>query len=81
MLGISLLISLTAAARSHDQPPRLLLRAAQCLEAKKFLPPSSAIELTFGYFLDENSYPNNKVVYVAKYVTSARSNGLVSPSF
>lgn len=80
-LAISLLICLAAAAGSKDQPPQLLLRAAQCLEAKKFLPPSNAEKLTFGYFLDEKSYPNDRVVYVVNYATPARSNGLVFTVF
>jgi hypothetical protein len=80
-LGIPLLICLVATARSQEQPPQLLLRAAQCLEAKKFLPSSNATKLTFGYFLDEKSYPADKVVYVVNYATPARSNGLVFAVF
>ncbi len=80
-LGITLLICLAATAGPQEQPPQLLLRAAQCLEAKKFLPSSNATKLTFGYFLDEESYPNDKVVYVVNYATPARSNGLVFAVF
>jgi hypothetical protein len=81
ILVIPLLICLAATARSQDQPPQLLLRAAQCLEAKKFLPPSNSTKLKFGYFLDEKSYPNDKVVYVVNYPTPARSKGLVFAVF
>jgi hypothetical protein len=80
-LGIPLLICLAATARSQEHPPQLLLRAAQCLEAKKFLPSSNATKLTFGYFLDEKSYPDDKVLYVVKYATPTRSNGLVFAVF
>jgi len=79
--GILLLICLAAAARSQEEPPQLLLHAAQCLEAKRFLPSPNATELTFGYFLDEKSYPDDKVVYVINYLTLPRSSGLVFAVF
>lgn len=77
MLAISLLLCLSATAYSQEQAPQLLLHAAQCLEAKQFLPSSKATKLTFGYFLDEKSYPGTKEVYVVAYAAPARSNGLV----
>lgn len=77
-LGLTLLTCLAATARR--QPPQLLLRAAQCLEAKQFL-PSSKTNLTFGYFLDEKSYPNDKVIYVVNYPSPTRSKGLVFAVF
>ena len=80
-LGISLLMCLPATARSQEQPPQLLLHAAQCLEAKEFLPSLNATRLTFGYFLDEKSYAPAKVIYVVNYATPARSNGLVFAVF
>ena len=79
-LGATLLICLAVTARSQE-PPQLLVRAAQCLEAKKFLLSPNATKLTFGYFLDEKSYPNDKVVYVVNYPTPARSKGLVFAVF
>ena len=69
--------SLGATVHSQERPPQLLLHAAQCLEAKQFLPPSKATKLTFGYFLDEKSYPGTKEMYVVIYAAPARSNGLV----
>jgi hypothetical protein len=80
-LGIPLLICLAATTRSQERPPQLLFRAAQCLEAKEFLPSANATKLTFAYFLDEKSYPGDKVVYVVNYATPARSNGLVFAVF
>jgi hypothetical protein len=80
-LGAMLLVYLATTARSQEQPPRLLLRAAQCLKAKKFLPSSNSAMLTLGYFLDEKSYPNEKVVYVVNYPTPLRSKGLVFAVF
>ena len=76
-LAISLLVWLGATAYSQEQTPQLLLHAAQCLQAKQFLPSSKATKLTFGYFLDEKSYPGTKEVYVVMYAAPARSNGLV----
>jgi hypothetical protein len=76
-LAISLLFCLSATAYSQEQAPQLLLHAAQCLEAKQFMPSSKATKLTFGYFLDEKSYPGTKEMYVVIYAAPARSNGLV----
>jgi hypothetical protein len=81
-LVTSLLICLgTAPAHSHSQPPQVLLRAAQCLAAKGFLPPSKATNLTFGYVLDEKSYPDDRVIYIVNYAAPTRSNGLVFAVF
>jgi hypothetical protein len=76
-LAILLLFWLGATVYSQEQTPQLLLHAAQCLEAKKFLPSSEATKLTFGYFLDEKSYPGTKEMYVVIYAAPARSNGLI----
>lgn len=80
-LTISLLFWLGAIVHSQEQTPQLLLHAAQCLEAKKFLPSSEETKLTFGYFLDEKSYPGDRVIYVVKYAAPARSDGLVFAIF
>jgi hypothetical protein len=80
-LAISLLFCWGATAYSQEQVPQLLLHAAQCLEAKQFLPSSKATTLTFGCFLDEKSYPGDRVIYVVKYAAPARSNGLVFAIF
>jgi hypothetical protein len=42
-------------AFAQNADASLRLGAAQCLAAKKFLPPTNAKMLTFGYFLDEKS--------------------------
>ena len=80
-LAISLLFCLSATAYSQEQAPQLLLHAAQCLEAKQFLPSSKPTKLTFGYFLDEKSYSPDRVIYLVKYAAPARSNGLVFAIF
>jgi hypothetical protein len=81
MLAISLLFCLSATIHSQQKAPQLLFHAAQCLEAKKFLPSTKATKLSLGYFLDEKSYPGDKVIYVVNYTTADRSNGLVFAVF
>ncbi len=54
-----------------------MIRAAHCLAVKEELPRSKARALTFGYLLDEQSYPGTKEMYVVIYAAPARSNGLV----
>jgi hypothetical protein len=76
-LAVLLLSCVSATAWPQEQAPQLLRHAAQCLEAKQFLPSSKTTKLTFGYFLDEKSYPGTKEMYVVIYAAPARSNGLV----
>jgi hypothetical protein len=76
-LAVLLLACVGASAWPQEQEPPLLLHAAQCLEAKQFLPSSKATMQTFGYFFDEKSYPGTKEMYVVIYAAPARSNGLV----
>ncbi len=82
-IALATLLTLCPAAsgKSQQQPPQLLLRATKCLAAKKFLPSSSAVQLTFGYFLDEKSYPGDKALYIVEYASPTRSNGLVFSVF
>jgi hypothetical protein len=69
----------TAQAQQHV--PRLLFRAAHCLAVKHFLPQTSTRKPTFGYLLDEKSYPGDKVIYVITFATPTRSNGTVFAVF
>lgn len=80
-LGTLLILCLTATVQAQEKPPRLLFHAAQCLASTKFLPPSKAAELTFGYVLDEKSYPGQKLIYVVQYAAAGRSNGQVYAVF
>jgi hypothetical protein len=61
--------------------PQLGFRAAQCLAIKDFLPSSKATRLSFGYLLDEKSYPGDKVIYIVNYAAPTRSNRLVFTIF
>ncbi len=78
---ISALICLGATAYAQERPPKLLLRAAHCLEAKDFLPISRTTTLSFGYLLDETSYPGEKVLYIVNYAAPEQSNGFVFAVF
>lgn len=74
-LALLLLASCAATARPQEQPPLLLIRAAHCLAAKHFFARSNVTERTFGYLIDEKSYPRQKEMYVVTYAAPARSNG------
>ena len=56
-------------------------QAVHCLAAKGFLPPSKMEVETFGYFLDESSYPRDKVLYIVEYPKLSRRGGLVFTIF
>jgi hypothetical protein len=72
MVGI-----LSCAGHAQDPGKVLLHRAAECLAAKGFLPHAKATKLTFGYLLDEKSYPGKKMLYVVNYPDPSRPDGLV----
>lgn len=64
------------AAKGQEAPPAPLLRAAQCLQAKQFLPYSKGPQ-TFGYLIDTESYPGNTVMYVVDRTNSVVLDGYV----
>jgi hypothetical protein len=66
---------------AQDDGTVLLHRAAHCLAAKNFLPPSKAEERTFGYLLDEKSYPGEKMLYVVEYPKLSRTDGFMFTIF
>lgn len=80
-LTVSLLACFGATAQGQQHVPRLLFRAARCLAVKHFLPQSSTGKLTFGYLLDEESYPGDKVIYLVAFASPTRSNGTVFAVF
>lgn len=80
-LTVLLLVCAGAALHGQGQAPPLLLSTARCLAVKQFLPSRSAAKLTFGYLLDESSYPGDKVIYVVTYASPDSSNGLVFAVF
>jgi hypothetical protein len=80
-LAVLLLTCIAATAWSQEQPPQLLIRAAHCLAVKNNFLRSKATALTFGYLVDEDSYPGKKVMCVVTYAAPAKSNGLVFAVF
>ena len=80
-LVVLLLSCIAATAWSQEPTPQLLIRAAHCLSVKNFLPRSKATALTFGYLVDEESYPGEKVIYVVTYAAPTKSKGLVFAVF
>ena len=75
---ISILVCcLASTVHAQRKVPRLLNGAVHCLAIQNFLPSSPASKRTFGYFLDEKSYPGDKVIYVVNYAAPTRSNGWV----
>lgn len=74
-LALLLVACFAVTARSQEQPPQLLLRAAHCLSVKSFFPSTTAQELTLGYLVDEKSYPGKRVMYVVIYTAPARLSG------
>jgi hypothetical protein len=75
------LICLSCAAHAQDQGQALLHRTVHCLATKNFLPPSKAVEGTFGYLLDEKSYPEKKMLYVVNYPNPSRPDGFAFTLF
>ncbi len=76
-LVLPLLMWLGATGHTQKSPPQLLIRAAHCLAVKNFLPSIPTRNRSLGYFLDEKSYPQEKVIYVVNYVRPDKSNGWV----
>jgi len=76
-LFASLLICLGAAVHMPKNPPQLLTRTAHCLAIKNFLPQLPDQRRSFGYFLDEKSYPREKVIYVVNDAGPRQSKGWV----
>jgi hypothetical protein len=74
-LAIALIIFFDASVQSQAQTPQILIRAAHCLAVENLLPSSKTKTPSFGYFLDEESYPGEKVLYVVQFAAPARSSG------
>lgn len=81
LAAILLAAAASRGAFTQEQPPNLLVQAAQCLAAKHFLPRSNATDLSFGYWLDVKSYPGEKMLYVVDYTGSDRAERAVFTIF
>jgi hypothetical protein len=80
-LAMLFAVYLGATVHAQAQMPQLWFHAAQCLAVKNFLPSTKATKLSFGFLLDEKSYPGDKAIYVVNYAAPTRSNGLVFTIF
>src|SRR5580658_9037177 len=80
-LALLLLSCLSNTVCAQEQAPKLLVQAARCLAAREHLPRSKATALSFGYLVDEKSYPGETVLYVVDYLGPGRSRGMVFAIF
>ena len=72
---LSCFIGLNNWAKEHA--PIRLCQAIHCLIAKDFISSSEATKHSFGYLLDEESYPGDKVIYLVEFTSPSRSGGSV----
>lgn len=79
VLGI--LIGLRSPVLAQDARTVLSHRAAHCIATKGFLPPTKGRKMTFGYLLDEKSYPGKEVLYLVAYPNPSRLDGFVFTIF
>ena len=75
LVAVVILAFISSISRPQTQTPKLLIRSAHCLAAKGQLARSKATALTFGYLLDENSYPGQKVLYVVEFASPTEPKG------
>ena len=78
---LGMVMCLSFVSHAQDGGTELLRRAAHCLATKHFLPPSEGRETTFGYFVDEKSYPGEKMLYIVEYPKPSRADGFVFTIF
>lgn len=74
------LLMLCTSAHAQDQAPELVRHAIQCLAAKDFVVPTKRPQ-RFGYFIDETSYPGQRVIYLVNFRALGRPNGFVYAVF
>ena len=67
--------------KPQEPAPQILLKAVHCLVGKYFVVPSENGTESFGYILDERSYPNERVLYLVNYAESKREEGVVFAIF
>jgi hypothetical protein len=78
--ALFILFSMCNGAFPQEQAPPLLTQAAHCLKAKDFL-PLKATSMFFGYLVDKDSYPGEKVIYVVEYPSPTQTGGFVFAIF
>jgi hypothetical protein len=80
-LLLVMIISLGCTAYTQDGGTTLLHRAVYCLVSKKFLPLPKTTNMTFGYHLDEKSYPGKQILYVVNYPNLSQREGFAFTLF
>jgi hypothetical protein len=63
-------------AHTRDADIMLVHQAAYCLASKGFLPHPEGKKSTFGYLVDETSYPGERLLYIVNYPDTPRSDGM-----
>lgn len=75
-LGIILFICLSAPVLARKPPP-ILMGAVRCLAVKHNFPPSRSATRSFGYLIDDKSYPGEEVLYIVNYTAHDKRDGFV----
>jgi hypothetical protein len=65
--AFSMFLAVASWGSESQNPPRILIHTAQCLVAKRFITDTDKGPMTFGYFIDEQSYPGDRVIYVVEH--------------
>ena len=68
-------------ACAQTDHPELFEQAVHCLYTKQFLQPERTARLTFGFFLDEESNPGKKMLYVIEFPNPQGTDGYVFTIF
>ena len=76
--GLVLLSVLLATSPAPHSPPDAATSAAlRCLEEKRFLVSSGVAPMLVAAWLDERSYPGERVLYLAHYRSESRRSGWI----
>lgn len=82
VFAVILTISFCAGALYADQPPKLLVDAAQCLATSKEdwleLGHRKPTDLEMGLVTDDKSYPGQQLLYVVDFASPLHTSGSVA---
>jgi hypothetical protein len=73
-ISLILLIAETTLGSEPMNPPQILIHAAQCLVAKNFIALPDQGQMNLGYFIDNQSYPEERVIYVVEYTENQKAS-------
>lgn len=77
IVALTVFLCIACAAHAQQTAPVLLQRAVHCLAAKHFLPGTPPQQVAFGYLLDTQSSPGEKMLYVVDYSDPSKRRGTV----